>query len=72
MGALVLLGVGTVGSRRSRDRPKISQKSAFPIKGDDKVVHPGSRVDLGSSHHFMHNGEEMNLETTNSRHAIAV
>ena len=29
--------------------------------GDYKVIHPDSRADLGSSHHFMHNGEEINL-----------
>ena len=32
------------------------------IRVFDKVIHPDSRVDLGSSHHFMHNGEEINLE----------
>ena len=26
-----------------------------------KVIHPDSRADLGSSHHFMHNGEEIKL-----------
>ena len=31
------------------------------IRVFDKVIHPDSRVDLGSSHHFMHNGEEIKL-----------
>ena len=26
-----------------------------------KVIHPDSRVDLGSSHHLMHNGEGIKL-----------
>ena len=25
------------------------------------MIHPDSRADLGSSHHFMHNGEEIKL-----------
>ena len=29
------------------------------IRVFDKVIHPDSRVDLGSSHHLMHNGEEI-------------
>ena len=42
-------------------RPRISKKEAILIMGDYKVIHPDSRADLGSSHHFMHNGEEINL-----------
>ena len=38
-----------------------SKNKGVLYKGDDKVIHPDSRVDLGSSHHFMHNGEEINL-----------
>ena len=29
--------------------------------GGYKVIHPDSRADLGSSHHFMHNGEEIKI-----------
>ena len=37
------------------------KKGAILVMGGYKVIHPDSRVDLGSSHHFMHNGEEINL-----------
>ena len=33
----------------------------FLVRGGYKVIHPDSRADLGSSHHFMHNGAEINL-----------
>ena len=41
--------------------PRISKKEAILVMGGYKVIHPDSRVDLGSSHHFMHNGEEIKL-----------
>ena len=53
--------MGTGGPRRRHDHAKISRKSAFLVRGGYEVIHPDSRVDLGSSHHFMHNGEEINL-----------
>ena len=55
------LGVGTAGPRRRHDRPKIHLKRRILVTGGYEVIHPDSRVDLGSSHHFMHNGEEINL-----------
>ena len=55
------LGVGTRGRGRRHVRSRISKKEAILIMGDYKVIHPDSRADLGSSHHFMHNGEEINL-----------
>ena len=33
------------------------------ITGVDEVIHLDSRVDLGSSYHLMHNGEEIKLES---------
>ena len=42
-------------------RPRISKKEAIWVMGGYKVIHPDSRADLGSSHHLMHNGEEINL-----------
>ena len=57
-----VLGVGTAGPRRRHDRQKIHLKRRILILGDGEVIHSDSRVDLGSSHHFMHNGEEINLE----------
>ena len=56
------LGVGTAGPRGRHDRPKIHLKRRFLIQGDAKVIHADSWADLGSSHHFMHNGQEINLE----------
>ena len=56
------LGVGTAGPRRRHDRQKIHLNRRILILGDGEVIHSDSRVDLGSSHHFMHNGEEINLE----------
>ena len=55
------LGVGTAGPRGRHDRSKIHLKRRFLIKGDYKVIHADSWADLGSSHHFMHNGQEINL-----------
>ena len=42
-------------------RSRISKKEAILVMGGYKVIHPDSRADLGSSHHFMHNGEEIKL-----------
>ena len=39
----------------------LKKRPAILIMGDYKVIHPDSRADLGSSHHFMHNGEEIKL-----------
>ena len=42
-------------------RPRISKKRRFWSWVCYKVIDPESRADLGSSHQFMHNGEEINL-----------
>ena len=48
--------------RGRHDRRKIGLKRRILITGDYEVIHPDSRVDLGSFHHFLKNGEEINLE----------
>ena len=48
---------------RLAERRKIGLKRRILITGDYEVIHPDSRVDLGSSHHFMKNGKEINLES---------
>ena len=53
--------MGTAGPRRRHDRQKIHLNRRILIMGDGEVIHSDSRVDLGSSHHFMHNGEEIKL-----------
>ena len=53
---------GHEGPRTTSCASENLKKEAILVMGGYKVIHPSdSRVDLGSSHHLMHNGEGIKL-----------